>query len=219
MPGRVNLDQFVYFTVEFTSEASYALDHFAKKICNDQKKPMPYTEIVPAQNEGPNGRGRLANYCLHDCVLLYELDEACKVTLGTVVMARTVRVTPEQVYFRGQQVRYVAQLLHVCRGRAAQCGHAQLLDEPPEGFLVRYTGKYVGATVNAPLSGFYKKPVAVLDWASLYPSIMMAFNLSHDTCVRRPELQQRDDVVAIEVSEDETKWYVSSSDTLSLIHI
>jgi DNA polymerase delta subunit 1 len=35
--------------------------------------------------------------------------------------------------------------------------------------------------VIAPAAGFYKQPVATLDFASLYPSIMMAHNLCYTT--------------------------------------
>lgn len=32
-------------------------------------------------------------------------------------------------------------------------------------------------------AGFYEKPIATLDFASLYPSIMMAYNLCYCTLV------------------------------------
>jgi DNA polymerase delta subunit 1 len=44
---------------------------------------------------------------------------------------------------------------------------------------------YEGATVLDAKQGFYKKPVATLDFASLYPSIMMAHNLCYSTLVPR----------------------------------
>lgn len=40
---------------------------------------------------------------------------------------------------------------------------------------------YEGATVLEPIAGYYKSPVATLDFASLYPSIMMAHNLCYST--------------------------------------
>ena len=45
--------------------------------------------------------------------------------------------------------------------------------------------KFEGATVIDPIKGFYKDPIATLDFASLYPSIMMAHNLCYSTLVRR----------------------------------
>ena len=41
--------------------------------------------------------------------------------------------------------------------------------------------KYEGATVIEPKKGYYKMPIATLDFASLYPSIMMALNLCYTT--------------------------------------
>ena len=46
-------------------------------------------------------------------------------------------------------------------------------------------GQYEGAVVIEPTRGFYKDPVATLDFASLYPSIMMAHNLCYSTLVPR----------------------------------
>jgi len=47
---------------------------------------------------------------------------------------------------------------------------------------------YEGATVLEPKAGFYEQPIATLDFASLYPSIMMAHNLCYCTLV--PKGQQ-----------------------------
>ena len=46
-------------------------------------------------------------------------------------------------------------------------------------------GKYEGAVVIEPTRGFYIHPIATLDFASLYPSIMMAHNLCYSTLVPR----------------------------------
>lgn len=50
--------------------------------------------------------------------------------------------------------------------------------------------KFEGATVIDPIKGFYKDPIATLDFASLYPSIMMAHNLCYSTLVRRQDLSR-----------------------------
>ena len=49
------------------------------------------------------------------------------------------------------------------------------------------TEGYEGATVFNPDIGFYKRPIAVLDYASLYPSCMIQKNLSHETFVDDPK--------------------------------
>ena len=40
---------------------------------------------------------------------------------------------------------------------------------------------YEGATVIDPVKGYYDKPIATLDFTSLYPSIMQAHNLCYTT--------------------------------------
>ena len=43
--------------------------------------------------------------------------------------------------------------------------------------------KYEGATVIDPEKGYYTHPIATLDFASLYPSIMMAHNLCYTSYI------------------------------------
>ena len=47
--------------------------------------------------------------------------------------------------------------------------------------------KFKGATVLEPKKGAYMCPISGLDFASLYPSIMVAYNLCHSTKVITPE--------------------------------
>lgn len=61
------------------------------------------------------------------------------------------------------------------------------------GFLMpTYTGQggdeqFEGATVIEPKRGYYGDPISTLDFASLYPSIMMAHNLCYTTLVKPAE--------------------------------
>ena len=58
------------------------------------------------------------------------------------------------------------------------------MQRPPDGFSGEGSETFDGATVNDPVKGLHKKPVAVLDWKSLYPAIMMSCNLCHSTYVK-----------------------------------
>lgn len=44
---------------------------------------------------------------------------------------------------------------------------------------------YEGATVIEPKKAFYECPIATLDFASLYPSIMQAYNLCYSTLISK----------------------------------
>ena len=48
---------------------------------------------------------------------------------------------------------------------------------------------YEGAVVIEPKKGYYDCPIATLDFASLYPSIMMAHNLCYTTLLRQDQLK------------------------------
>lgn len=52
-----------------------------------------------------------------------------------------------------------------------------------KGNYTYLTEKFEGATVIEPRRGYFLDPVATLDFASLYPSIMMAHNLCYTTLV------------------------------------
>ena len=52
--------------------------------------------------------------------------------------------------------------------------------------------KYKGAFVLEPVKGFYNTPIATLDFASLYPSIMMAHNLCYCTLIPHSLLPKLD---------------------------
>jgi DNA polymerase delta subunit 1 len=58
-----------------------------------------------------------------------------------------------------------------------------VVERAPEG---EDAGGYEGATVFEPKRGFYNQPIATLDFASLYPSIMIAHNLCYTTCMVKP---------------------------------
>ena len=50
--------------------------------------------------------------------------------------------------------------------------------------------QYEGATVIEPKKGYYDVPIATLDFASLYPSIMMAHNLCYTTLLDKTTIDR-----------------------------
>lgn len=51
-------------------------------------------------------------------------------------------------------------------------------------------GKFEGAFVLDPVRNFYEVPVATLDFASLYPSIMRAHNLCYSSLITNPKVRE-----------------------------
>jgi len=89
-----------------------------------------------------------------------------------IEMARVTGVPFNFLLARGQQVKVVSQLYR----KAIDEGYVipALKTEATEE-------QYEGATVIEPTRGYYDIPIATLDFASLYPSIMMAHNLCYTT--------------------------------------
>lgn len=62
--------------------------------------------------------------------------------------------------------------------------------------LAKYGGDentYEGATVIEPKKSFYEVPIATLDFASLYPSIMQAYNLCYSTLLSLDDIAKLPD--------------------------
>lgn len=55
------------------------------------------------------------------------------------------------------------------------------------GAAARSAKGYQGATVIEPKTGMYFGPICTLDFSSLYPSIIIAYNLSFETLVASPQ--------------------------------
>lgn len=224
MAGRSNFDWFVKLKNDLTSEDSYSLNHFARTICGDAKKDMDHREIPKLQAGSDDDRARLAEYCVHDSVLLARLNQARAMVVEIVQFASVFGILPEWVGFRGQLVRFVSQFLRRVRADAVPT----LLNVPEGGFVdALLYGKFTGATVNDPEVGFFKRPVVTLDWLSLYPSVMIGHNLCYTTHVPReriPELVRdgwavrppstpSDDprlIVAHDIGEGRTAHFVAS---------
>lgn len=169
---------------------------------------VEHRAIAPLHRGTAKDRRRLGVYCVKDSDLLDDLNERLTMITGILQFAGVFSINPEWVYFRGQQVRFVSQLLRKVRSKEAV---PRLLNKPLSGFVGEGQQGFEGATVNQPKRGFYgDRPVATLDWKSLYPSIMMAHNLCHSTHVTDPSLIGTEGVVEHRISPTLTTHFVSA---------
>lgn len=99
------------------------------------------------------------------------------VLVNSVEMARVTGVPLDFLETRGQQIKVVSMLYRKCRRERLLIPTLTKRGGPGGGEDVGYEG----ATVIEPIKGYYDMPIATLDFASLYPSIMMAHNLCYST--------------------------------------
>ena len=164
--------------------------------------------IIDLYNGTAADRARLGYYCVEDSEILDDLDVARAMMVEIYQFSGVFGIVPEWVYFRGQQVRFVSQILKKARIAEAT---PLLMNRPPDGFQGEDRVGFDGAVVNDPIKGFHKKPVGTLDWKSLYPSIMISANLCHSTCVIDPELFDMEGVQHFDIAPDYRTHFVSES--------
>eukprot|EP00742_Colponemidia_sp_Colp-10_P013425 GILJ01015163.1.p1 GENE.GILJ01015163.1~~GILJ01015163.1.p1 ORF type:complete len:651 (-),score=116.14 GILJ01015163.1:49-2001(-) len=165
---------------------SYSLNAVSQHFLGEQKEDVHHSIIGDLQNGDDETRRRLAVYCLKDAYLPVRLIQKLMILVNNVEMARVTGVPIGWLLERGQQIKVFSQMLR-------KALHHGLLfpTEEQRGGLNAAIG-YEGATVLDPVRGFYESPVATLDFASLYPSIMMAHNLCYSTIIRPADWNKYD---------------------------
>jgi DNA polymerase elongation subunit (family B) len=146
-------------------------------------------------NKAKDETTRVMEYCIQDSELVIDLMEKMNIWVGLVEMSNIVGTTIVELFTRGQQVRCVSQLYDL----ASRMGFVLDSRDVP-GF--RFGGGYV----FEPIPGLYEN-IICLDFSSLYPSIMMAYNICYTTLVP-PELENSvsdDECNIIEFDQDETE--------------
>ena len=192
MHGRVTQDLFLYMKQTFKKFTSYKLKSVCKELlgADGQKNDLPYQEMFEAwealehvdAGSDPGGAARAAaiarrreivEYNVQDAVVVLLLLHRASVCVAMVEQARVCHVTPQDIATRGQQIRVYSQLYWLCARADIVLNRYQM--QKPDS--------YEGATVLPPTPGYYEDFVATLDFASLYPSIIMAKNFCFSTFV------------------------------------
>ncbi|KAI6181907.1 DNA polymerase [Aphelenchoides besseyi] len=173
--GRVVLDTYWAIRREHTLR-SYTLNNVSYHFLGERKEDVEYKNITNMHQGTANDRRRLASYCLKDAELPLKLLNHLMVIINNVEMARVTGVPLNLLITQGQQVRIVFQLLRKAKSlnylfpSIKRSGEE---DVPCEGGLV-----------FEPRRGYYPRPIVTLDFASLYPTIMIAYNLCYTTLIQ-----------------------------------
>lgn len=154
---------------------SYTINSVCSQFLGEQKEDVHYTIITELYNGNPESRRRLALYCLKDAYLPQRLMDKLSCLENYTEIARVTGVPFNFLLSRGQQVKFISQLFR----KALQKG----LVIPNLRSESSSDDQYEGATVIEPARGYYDIPIATLDFASLYPSIIMAHNICYTTLV------------------------------------
>jgi DNA polymerase zeta len=130
-------------------------------------------------SDKPRDLAKMLDYFVTRTRLDLEILDANELIARTSEQARLLGVDFFSVFSRGSQFKVESFMFRIAK---------------PESFiLVSPSRKQVGAQnaleclplVMEPQSAFYNSPLLVLDFQSLYPSVMIAYNYCYSTCLGR----------------------------------
>jgi DNA polymerase delta subunit 1 len=160
---------------------SYTLNSVCAQFLGEQKEDVHHTMITELFNGTPESRRRLAVYCLKDAYLPQRLMDKLSCLENYTEMARVTGVPFNYLLARGQQVKFISQLFRKALEQKLVIPNLRT-DATDE--------QYEGATVIEPTRGYYDVPIATLDFASLYPSIIQAHNLCYTTLLNKAAVEK-----------------------------
>ena len=135
----------------------------------------------------------VVKYNVMDSYLVTRLFEKLNVWISLIELSSIVRVTPMDFFTRGQQVRCIAQLYHAA-------SHRNIV-------LTRRDNEFIffnGGKVEDPKAGFWELALC-FDFNSLYPSIMIAYNICFTTLLPTLEDVDKDKYNFFHIKQEEPK--------------
>jgi DNA polymerase elongation subunit (family B) len=115
----------------------------------------------------------IVDYCCRDCVAPLQLLWKLRYFLNDYQMCKVTFTPLQQLLSRGQGIKGLNQVIRFAHAKGF------LLNQFPDMAQVDYQG----ATVVEPMKGFHTNPVVTLDFASLYPSIIISRHMCWTTVV------------------------------------
>lgn len=173
--GRLFIDLLPYIKRNYKL-SNYRLETVCSEFLKDSNKdPLKAKDMFRLYKEGtPEGLSKIGKYCAQDAYVTLQVYEKLLIWFDLVESATTNSVPIIYLYTKGQQIKMYSQLL-------TYCVHNNIVVES-NAYTPKETDKYTGAYVSQPIAGLYKT-IIPFDFASLYPSIIMAYNIDYSKLV------------------------------------
>ncbi|HSB04601.1 MAG TPA: DNA-directed DNA polymerase [Thermodesulfobacteriota bacterium] len=176
LKGRVHIDLFTFINNVLATTLQtevLSLDSVSAEILRDEKIEMEYAEMVEAWKEEKELE-KLAEYCLKDSELTFRLSK--------VLLPQIFELTKivGQSLFDASRMMY-SQFVEWYYTKRAKEMDRIIPNQPKfEEIQQRQKETYTGGYVKEPEPGLHEN-IAVIDFASLYPSITSTYNISIET--------------------------------------
>ncbi|RLM86844.1 DNA polymerase zeta catalytic subunit isoform X2 [Panicum miliaceum] len=157
---------------------NYSLEAVADEVLRRKIPLIPSRILNRWFATGPGrGRHRCVEYISNRARINLEIMNQLDLVNRTSELARVFGIDFFSVLSRGSQYRVESMLLRLAHTQnylAISPGNQQVASQPAMECL---------PLVMEPESAFYPDPVVVLDFQSLYPSMIIAYNLCYSTCL------------------------------------
>jgi DNA polymerase elongation subunit (family B) len=173
------------------------------KICPNTKKKIRWClakddvtpkDIFRLSNGSSKDRAIVAKYCIQDCNLVHYLMNKVDIITSCVEMSKICSVPMSFLILRGQGIKLTSYVAKICREKGVLM---------PVVEKVENDDGYEGAVVLEPKCNLYlDNPVACVDFASLYPSVMISENLSQNSKVWTKEYNLADVLIKVTGSDE-----------------
>ena len=185
--GRLFVDLLPIVRRDFKLD-NYKLKTIAEEVLkNSTKDPLSVKGIfkcyrigIKKEKDGTYSRkarkamGVVGKYCIVDSVLVLQLMSKMKTWTSLTEMACVCNVQCMTTYASGQQIKVYSQVYKFC--------YDNNIVVEKDGYVAAENERFMGAKVFDPIPGIYDR-VLPFDFASLYPTTIIAYNIDYSTLV------------------------------------
>lgn len=193
IPGRINFDIMIFIQREYKLK-KYTLNFVSESFLKENKIDLDAKEMFKIYHRGsPEDIKKIAEYCVQDTCLPQKLVDTLLIIQTQISMSNVSCVPIKYLIEKGQQIKTFSLITKFCRNlnyvvpslfNYSTSEYKSKTTEDSDSEDDEEDEKFTGAVVLKPKKGAYFEPVCTLDFKSLYPSIMMAYNLCHSTNVK-----------------------------------
>ncbi|KAL6925417.1 hypothetical protein ACO0SA_000012 [Hanseniaspora valbyensis] len=167
-----------------TKLESFTLENFAYHLLH--KRIPKFSNDFLFKNWLQKNYKALINYIIIKIEVCVEMIDSLSFIQKTAEQARITGVDFYSVIYRGSQFKVESLLARICRREN------YVMFSPSQKMVRTQKPMECIALIMEPDSQMYTDPLVVLDFQSLYPSIMIAFNLCYSTVIGDTNLLQKE---------------------------